>query len=216
MTGCCGVMDICLGEEGRLPCSGKCTLVGVISHPLVTAGQCLPRCPWCAQFAVCGRAALCISLPLPPAPALALAVPSYRQGGQVLSASCCTRFVRLSSIFHRIKRKPANDQGRALGGSQLSAGGGSGRERGSGLPSAPPATPRGFLLAPRPLGVAARGQAAQPPLVPAPRPPAEARRPPAGRPRSPAPPLARGRGGRRAPAPRQGRSLRAAAAPGVH
>lgn len=141
-------MDICLGEEGRLPCSGKCTLVGVISHPLVTAGQHLPRCPWCAQFAVCGRAALCISLPLPPAPALALAVPSYRQGGQVLSASCCTRFVRLSSIFHRIKRKPANDQGRALGGSQLSAGGAAAGSGGPGLPSAPPATPRGFLLAP--------------------------------------------------------------------
>lgn len=194
MTGCCGVMDICLGEEGRLPCSGKCTLVGVISHPLVTAGQHLPRCPWCAQFAVCGRAALCISLPLPPAPALALAVPSYRQGGQVLSASCCTRFVRLSSIFHRIKRKPANDQGRALGGSQLSAGGAAAGSGGRGCP-APHAAP-----------ARARTEAPCGGRTP----------PPAGRPQPPAPPLARGRGGRRAPAPRQGRSLRAAAAPGVH
>lgn len=100
------------------------------------------------QFAVCGRAALCISLRLPLAPALALVVPGYRQGGQILSASCCTRFVQLSSIFHRIKRKPANDQGRALGGSQLSAGRAAAGSGGPGLPSAPPATPRGFLLAP--------------------------------------------------------------------
>lgn len=214
MTGCCGVMDICLGEEGRLPCSGKCTLVGVISHPLVTAGQCLPRCPWCAQFAVCGRAALCISLPLPPAPALALAVPSYRQGGQVLSASCCTRFVRLSSIFHRIKRKPANDQGRALGGSQLSAGGAAAGGRGC---PAPPRPRRGGFSSLRAPSASLPGARRRSPRSCPHRGPLRRHdAPPAGRPKPPAPPLTRGRGGRRAPAPRQGRSLRAAAAPGVH